>query len=422
MANDLTSNITRKLMRVFLKAFESNRVVTKTINTQLLSGKFNPSSGTTVDFKRPHDYRVSRTSDGDLTSETKSDILSGKATGTVQNYFTTATEWTNVQEALELDQLDQILAPMARRIVTDLEVDLAAYILKNCALSHGTVGTAATTWEHISEFGALMSSTGVPGDSPWYCLVSPFTQVKLAAAQKGLTAADKLVTTAWNKAQINQDTAGLRVLTSDALASYTTDSEADRAGTLSSAPVLTYVGAKDTMTQVLAVTALGAGATVIKAGDVVEITGIERLNLNTRQAATDETGAAITWRATVTADSTLTAGAGNITVAGPAIFETNGQYNTVVQTVAGTEVITVLGSASTTYKPNMFYHQQAFGMGTVKLPKLFSTDTVATTSDGFSIRVSKYSDGDTNIQKVRFDLLPAYATFNPFLAGSGWGT
>jgi hypothetical protein len=60
-------------------------------------------------------------------------------------------------------------------------------------------------------------------------------------------------------------------------------------------------------------------------------------------------------------------------------------------------------------------------MGTVKLPKLYSTDTIATTEDGMSIRVSKYADGDANTQKIRFDLLPAYATFNPFMAGQGFG-
>ena len=85
------------------------------------------------------------------------------------------------------------------------------------------------------------------------------------------------------------------------------------------------------------------------------------------------------------------------------------------------DVVTLLGAGSTLYQPNLFYHKQAFGLGTVKLPKLYSTDTIATTSDGMSIRVSKYSDGDANTQKIRFDLLPAYATFNPFFAGQGFG-
>ena len=146
MANNLNSNVTRKVARVFLDAFEASRVLTKTVNTQLLSGKFNPSSGSNVDFKRPHDYNSIRTSGGDISGSDKSDIIAGKATGTVQDYFTAATEWGNVEEALELDQLDQILEPMARRIVTDLELDLGAYMNKNASLKYGAHGTAVDAW------------------------------------------------------------------------------------------------------------------------------------------------------------------------------------------------------------------------------------------------------------------------------------
>ena len=105
MANNLSSNITRKVARVFLDAFEASRVVTKTVDTQLLSGKFNPSTGSNVDFKRPHDYNSIRTAGGDISGAAKSDIIAGKATGTVQNYFTVSTSWSNIEEALELDQL-----------------------------------------------------------------------------------------------------------------------------------------------------------------------------------------------------------------------------------------------------------------------------------------------------------------------------
>jgi hypothetical protein len=108
-------------------------------------------------------------------------------------------------------------------------------------------------------------------------------------------------------------------------------------------------------------------------------------------------------------------------VAGPAIYEANGQYNTVTAAPANGAVITIVSATATLYQPNLFYTKQAFGLGTVKLPKLYSTDTVATTSDGMSIRISKYSDGNANSQSIRFDLLPAYACFQPSFAGQGFG-
>jgi len=420
MANNLNSNITRPLARVFLDAFESNRVVTKTVNTQLLSGRFNPSTGSNVDFKRPHDYNSIRTSGGDISASTKSDIIAGKATGTVQDYFTVATEFSNIQEALELDQLDEIIAPMARRIVTDLETDLATYMRNNSSLKYGSHGTAVDAWGDVAGAGALMDSVGVPMSDDKFYLMNPFTTTALASAQNGLNAADGLVRTAWEKAQISSNFGGMMALTSNSLSSFTSGAGADRAGVLATDPNVSYVGAKDTMQQTLDVSGFTAGM-VVKAGDMVTIDGIYRLNVATRQPMIDAAGNNVLWTGVVVADVTLAGGAGNIVVAGPAIYEANGQYNTVSSAPVATNVVNILSAASTLYQPNLFYTKQAFGLGTVKLPKLYATDTIATTSDGMSIRVTKYADGDANTQKVRFDLLPAYATFNPLFAGQGFG-
>ena len=420
MPNNLSSNITRKVARIFLDKFESARVLTKTVDTQLLSNKFNPSTGSIVDFKRPTDYRSIRTSGGDISASTKSDIIAGKASGVVQDYFTVATEWTNIEEALQLDQLDEILAPMATRLVTDLELDWSSYMVKNANLKYGNPGTAIDAWSDVAGAAAFMDSVGVPMDGEKYYVVNPFVAATLASAQSALLA-NKLVETAWEKAQISANFGGLRALTASTLASYTSGTASDRAGTLASNPTVTYVAAKDTMQQSLAVTGFSANATV-KAGEIITIAARNRLNLSTRRPILDASGATIIFSGVVTADVTLGAsGDGTLVVSGAAIFEANGQYNTVASAPVSGDVVTLLGSASTLYQPAMFYHKQAFGLGTVKLPKLYEGDTIATTEDGMSIRVTKYSDGDANKQKIRFDLLPAYATFNPFFAGQGFG-
>ena len=429
MANDFDSNFTRKLARVFLEKFDSDRVLSKNVDTQLLAGKFAPDTGDTVEFKRPTDYISSRTSDGDLTSANTSDIITGKASGVVQDYFTVDVEYQEADEAIKMDQLDQLLAPMATRIKTDLELDFANFMLKNTALLAGTVGTAADTWDDIAEAGAIMQASGVPMDNMWMYAVNPFTQRKLASTNVSLGAGGAVggrIRTSLDKAIINDNFAGMRVMTATTLGSYTTGSEADRAGTLSGTPTVTYVAAKDTMTQVLAVTAVGAGSTEIKAGETVQITAasgaINRLNLSTRQVILDETGTAIVWTGTVVADVTLSGGAGNVTVTGPAIFEANGQYNTVSQSPLSGDVVTFLGAASTIIQPNMFWHKQAFSIGSVPIKKLHSTDTIATTEDGLQFRISKGVDFIKNKQLVRFDFRPAYGAMNPFFAGQGFGT
>lgn len=424
--NILTDNTTTPLAKGFLKGFEASRVLTKTVNTQLLQGKINPSSGSTADFKRPHDYKSDRTSTGDISAVDKSDIVAAKATGTVQEYFTVHADWDEFDEATSLDELDKILAPMATRLVTDLELDLGSYMYKNCNLHVGTPGTPVDAWSDVANAGALMDSMGVPNEGMRNYVMNPYSAVNLASAQSGLAGgADSLINTAWQNAQIASPFGGLKAVTSNALSSYTSgllSAGANRAGTLSANPDVTYVTNKDTMTQSLAVTGFGAGVDTISAGEIVEITGRNRLSLSTRSAFTNSAGGQVLWSGVVTADVTLAGGAGTIVVAGPAIYEANGQYNTVDSAPLSGDVITIINpAASTVYQPSMFYHQQAFGLGTVQLKKLYATDTIATTEDGMQIRVSRYSDGDANKQKVRFDLLPAYATFNPFFAGQGFG-
>lgn len=425
MANNFDSNVTRKLMKSFVKGFETDRVLSKNVDTQLLKGAFKPDTGDTIDFKRPTDYVTKRTSAGDISGGTRSDIVTGKASGVVQDYFTVDVDYDEADEAIKMDQLDELLAPMATRIVTDLELDFAEFMMVNTALLAGTPGTAATTWDHVAEAGAVMTAHGVPSDKPWFYSVNPFTQRKLASNQRSLGAggaAGTLISDAVKRATVAEMFAGFdRVMTATSLASYTTDAAADRAGTLAANPVVTYVGAKDTMTQVLSVTAMGFGA-VVKAGETIQITGRNRLNLSTRKLILDETGAVILWTGTVTADVTLDgAGAGLLTVTGPAIFEATGAFNTVDSAPISGDVITLLGAASKVIQPNLFWHKDAFAIGSVPIKKLHSTDTVATTKDGLQLRCSKYADGDANKQIVRFDFRPAYGVLNPFLAGQGFG-
>jgi hypothetical protein len=422
--NSFDSNITRKLARIFLNAFESTRSLSKSVNTQLLEGKFDPSSGTTVDFKRPTDYTTKRTTDGDVSALAPSPIITGKATGTVQDYFTVDLEWTAIDQALKMDQLEQLIAPAATRIVTDLETDFALFMLENGGLSIGDPDTAVTTWQQVADAGALMSSLGIPpGD--WTYAINPFTQAKLADAQRSLGAggaAGEAVMTALEMATLTRRFAGFeRVIAVDSLQPLTTNAITDRAGSLSAAPDVTYATAKDTMKQTWAVTGFTASLAV-KAGEQVEVTGRNMINLSTKKTFLDNSGAQLKYRGTVTADVTLNgSGAGNLSIAGPAIFESDGAYNTSDTALAASDVVTLLGTGSTTYQPNLFFHRDAYGIGAVPQEKLYATDTIATTEDGLQIRCSKFADGRANKQMVRFDLLPAYSVLNPFFGGQGHG-
>ncbi len=426
MANNFDSNFSRKLMRSFLDKFESERVLTKNVDTQLFAGKFNGSTGDTIDVKRPTDYITRRTATGDVSSgASKSDIITGKASAVVQDYFTVFVDYDEADEAIKMDQLDELLAPMATRVVTDFETDYAEFMMKNTALLAGTVGSAigagGDAWDDVAEAGAIMQASGIPKDQNWCYAVNPFAQRKLAGDQRSL-GGETGAMTANTKATIAENFAGMKVMTATTLASYRTgDQGSDRAGTVVGTPVATYLAAKDTMTQVIGVTAFEADLE-IAAGETVTIVGPSRLNLSTRKPIIDETGSQVSWTATVTEAVTLSAGgAGNLVVTGPCIFESSGQYNTADIAIVAGAVITLGGAEDTIIQPNLFWHKQAFTVTSVPIKKLHSTDTVATTEDGLQLRVSKGVGFLENEQKVRIDFRPAYGVLNPFFAGQGFG-
>lgn len=421
MANNTDSNITLKVAKGFLKGFDSNVVLLKTVDTQKLenAGLGTPDFGESIKFKRPMQYRSKKTAAGDISAGPRQDIVMGNATGTVQSVYTVDVEWGILEEALRLNELDSALEPIASQIITDIETDLGTFMIKNSGLTYGTPGVAVTAWDHVAGAGALMNSIGVMGEKNY--VMNPFSQTNLAKLTNGLASgAPALVTNAWEEAQISTKFGGLRALSSNALSSYTSGTATDRVGTLSATPTATYASVKDSYLQDWALAGLSATGTVT-AGEVIEVTGRYYINMKTRRVVMGANGLPIPVRGTVVTGGTASGGALTVTVAPAMIFEADGQYNNVSSALTSGDVITILGSASTEYQPNLFYSKAAFGVGFVKLPKLFSTDTIFTTKDGVSMRISRYADGDRNRNVVRFDALPAFACFNPLMAGRGWG-
>lgn len=428
MANEFESNFTRKLMDKVLVPFECNRVLSKEINTQMFEGSFDVKSGENVDVKRPTDWLVSETADGDLTSETESIYQTGKATATVQPQLTVFATVKEFEQALKGGGDPRFFDDMARRLVTKLELNAAQYMMKNTAMIAGTVGTAigagGDAWGDVAEAGAVAEASGVPMDGRLKYVVNPFSQRKLAGDQRSLGGETGSMDANKN-ATIAENFAGMKVMTATTLASYTTGTGADRSGLVVGTPLATYSSAKDSMTQVIGVTGFQANL-VVAAGETITVTAvsgsINKLNLATREEIVTGTGGSIVFTGTVTDTVTLDGtGAGNLIITGPALFEANGQYNTVSQAIAPNDVVTLGGAADTRIQPNMFFHRDAFCIAGVPMEKLDSTDTIATTKDGLQLRVSKGSDFTKNTNKIRIDLRYALGTMNPFLAGQGFG-
>jgi len=233
MANNFDSNFTRKIMEKTIPSFESNRVLSKNVNTQLFAGMFNPQSGTVIDVKRPTDYIVTETATGNI-STTRSNIINGKASATVQNYLTVAVDYNEVDEALKMGDKSEMWGSIARRLVTKLETNFAAYAVKNTALLQGTHGQGVDAWSEVAYAGALMESVGVPMDKSWCYFLNPFSQAALADVQRTIGVNPQAASANANATVVSKF-AGFEVKTATTLPTYTSSAGADRAGTLTGA-------------------------------------------------------------------------------------------------------------------------------------------------------------------------------------------
>lgn len=420
--NNLDSNVSQIVLKKFLPGFMSDLVLAKTVDRQLLAGEINSSTGDSVSFKRPHQFSSLRTATGDISGQTKNNLVSGKATGRVGNYITVAVEYGQLEEAIKLNQLDEILMPVRQRIVTDLETELAKFMMNNGALSLGSPNTPINKWSDVAQTASFLKDLGV-NEGENYAVMDPWSAQRLADAQSGLHGSDKLIQTAWEDAQISGNFGGIRALMSNGLASRSQGAFGG-ALTVQANPTVTYIAVKDTYQ--FTVTLAGATASVngfLKAGDQIKFTNTFWLNQQSKQALYNGS-TPISFTATVLQDANSTAGGQvTVTLSGVPIYDAapQQQYNAVSRQVVAGDDVTVIGTASQTMKPNLFYNKFFCGLGTIPLPKLNSIDSAVATYEGFSIRVHKYADGDANVQKMRFDLLPAYVCFNPHMGGQFFG-
>lgn len=420
MANELQGNINKKLLRSFTKNFMADVVAAKTVERQLIVTNFDPSTGTQVAMKRGVQYTPQRTNDGDLTSATANPIRVGQVLGEVGQYITVFVENTQVEEALETDQLDQLLAPIAQDMAITLESELVDRMAKNAALVSGVTGTSVNKWSDVAEAGALMKEIGVPMGE-MYSLISNFEEVKLANVQSGL-GVNPQVGEAWTTATVRERFAGFdRVLTSNNLPQYTAGTAT--AAALSATPIATYTQYKDSYQMTLALSGVTPATGTFKAGQQIQIAASKLVNMrNQRLVKKDGNGVPITL--TVLEDTAAVGGVASIKVSGAAIIEAGvlSSFNTVNRALTSGDALVFLGTASADVRPSLFYHKQFYGLGSVQLPKLHSLDSNVMNFDGFSIRVHRFSDGIGNKNRYRFDMLPTFACFNPFWGGQLYGT
>lgn len=419
MENDTTKNVSQLVLKKFLPGFMSDLVLAETVERQMLTGVINPNTGDSVQFKRPHQYRSERTPGGDMTGKDASEIVSATATATISDFITVFIDWTILEQAIELNQLEEILKPAREEMVTTLENELAQFMINNAGLTSGDPDEAIDAWGDVAGTGSYFKALGVGGEM--FATMNPFSVQDLADTQSGLASGDNnLVTTAWEQAQITRNFGAMRAFMSNSLESYETGTITG-AGTVDATPTATYTALKDTYQMTIALAGFAAGAT-IKAGQQIEFPGTLMLNQQNKNTISKR-NAGIPFIGTVLVDA-VADGTGDISVliSGAAIIDAAlPQYNTVDVAITAADVVNILGTAGTVYQPGLAYTKGFVGMGTVEIPKLEGWDSSVVNHKGFSIRATKFSDPITNVQSLRLDLVPSFCVFQPMMGMQFFG-
>jgi len=424
MANNLEKNTSEIVLEKFLPGFMDDRVLLQTVDTQLLEGQINPKTGDSVQMKVPHQYEVLRTATGDTSGIDASPLISATRTARISDYITIRIDWLQLEQAIELNQLDEILAPAYKKMVTEFERELGNFMIANAGLLSGVPEQPIDAWGDVAGCGSYLTALGVDG-MEMYATMNPWACQDLADTQSGLASGDNnLVNAAWRKAQISKDFGGLQAFMSNSLQSYQSGDSAGASGVeVSAPPTVTYNALKDSVEFSVALTGLPANAE-FKAGQPIEFTDTLMLQQQNKSPLVRR-NAGVPFAGVVKADINASAG-GDVTlvVSGTPIFDTDlPQYNVVDRAITTGDSVRIEGVGGKTYQPGLFYTKGFVGVGTVELPPLNDTDSTVMTDEttGFSMRATKYADEDANVQKMRIDMLPVFCCFNTLMGGQFYG-
>jgi len=407
---------TQKVANRLLMILKNQLVVAKLADSRF-SSDFGGNDGNvpindTITIRRPPLFTVT-----DGANFTAQDIVVGSTQLVINKQKHVGMTLTDFERVLAYDGdsflKDSVanakMSALSQQVDTDVGLELLGF--------PGWVGTPANDITTIAGFNAMpqrLDNKAVPTSDRVACL-TPDSWWGLAGAFTGTVPYDNDINkNALMKAKLpmigNVDTYMTQSLPT------LTNGSATNGAVNGASQAVTYATAKDTYGQNLACDGFGANAT-IKKGQVFTIAN--RYAVNPRTQAKLGYLQQFTVTADTTADGTGAVAALPIT---PPII-TSGAYQTVDSAVADNDVITWVGSASTTYKQNFCYHKSAIALAYVR-PAKPSTGEYSYAEDpdtGISLRLWAFSDGTADTHSYRADIIYGVKNIDPRLGVRGSG-
>ena len=394
---DLTIDmITNKSLQIL----ENNLVITRNVN-RAYDDSFaveGAKIGSTLRIRLPNRYSV-RTG----AALAVQDYTEQQVTLTVSNQVGVDLNFTTAELTMNIDDFaERVLKPSLSQVASYIDNDVAnAY--KAVWNSVGTPGTTPSTSLVLLQAQQKLNENAA-GMRPRYATVNPAANANLVEGMKGFFNPTGTISRQFKEGMMGEGVLGYEeVNMSQSINSLTTS-------TRPTSPIV-------------ATTSAGAGATTLavsftgtwdaKEGEVFTVADVYAVNPQTRVSTGSLQQFIVTTAQSITTSGTL--------AILPAIYS-SGALQTVNRLPTQSDVITIMGSASTVYPQNLVYHRDAITFATADLVMPRGVDMASRkVYNGISLRIVRQYDINNDRLPCRLDVLYGYKVIRPEMAARIWG-
>jgi hypothetical protein len=400
MSNSLLTidMITRKSLEIL----ENNLVLTRNVNRQY-DDSFaveGAKIGSTLRIRLPD--RALVTDGAALQVQADNEQFT---TLTVSSQKHIGVNFTSAELTMQLDDFaERVLKPRVSQLASSVDADVAtAY--KGIYNSVGTPGTTPATSLVLLQANQKLNEFATPM-SPRYATVNPAANAGLVEGMKGLFNPTGTISRQFKNGMMGEGILGLDEINMSQSISNHTNGDWGTAITVTS--TVTTEGQST-----LPISFTGSSK-VWNVGDVFTIAGVFAVNPQTRQSTGSLQQFTVTAVATGSSTATLDIS--------PALYTAGNALATVNAFPQASAVVTMLGSALTSYPQNLVYHKDAISFATADLLLPQGVDMASRqVHNGISLRIVRQYDINNDRLPCRIDVLYGYAAIRPVTAVRLWG-
>lgn len=330
------------------------------------------------------------------------DVLETSTTLNVTTQKHVGMKFSSADLALSIDEFsERYIKPPIERLASEIDKDCLVYYYK-VYNNAGTPGTTPATAQVWLDAGAKIDEMCAPREGDRYAALSPLAMARTVNGLSGLFQDASKLSKQYREGMLSSDTLGADFYMSQNIPTHTNGAQAGTPLVNGSAQVTTGWAASQNL-----ITDGWTASTTIKAGTIFTLPAVKAVNPETKAA----TGNLMPF--TVLADATAD-GSGNATLSvSPAII-TSGAYQNCDTAPIDNDALTLLGSASTSYRQSLLYHSDFLTLATADLEIPKGVDMASRQQlDGLSLRLIRDYDSVNDDFITRLDVLYGIEALRP---------